>query len=310
MNTWKVLIVVGLFFAISLVAEAAVELKTSVDKEKAVLGDRIKLSVVLSDAKDLEIVFPEKPKDPGDFSFIGSDAMTSKQAGKGCVGRNYVFGIYSTGTHVLSPVEIRYRKPGGTWETVSSRQVPVDVQSVLTGEETDIKDIKGLAVFGSRHPWIIFFVILILVCGFIVWRFWHHRLLMLAAERELDVRSAHEIAYMELEKLRARELQNKERIDEFYVCLSGIVRRYLENRFSYRVPEMTTEEFLNHLKMVPDISQEHKGLLKKFLTQCDMVKFAKYGPTPLEALDSFKLAVDIVDQTRIFEVEDKSVENK
>jgi len=41
--------------------------------------------------------------------------------------------------------------------------------------------------------------------------------------------------------------------------------------------------------------------LKDFLSQCDMVKFAKYGPTQLEMLDSFSSAERLVDQTKLVE---------
>jgi hypothetical protein len=114
---------------------------------------------------------------------------------------------------------------------------------------------------------------------------------------------AHEIAYEELAKLKAMDLPAKGMIKEYYIRLSDIARRYIENRFSYRAPEMTTEEFLNYIKISGELGPEHRDLLKNFLTQCDMVKFAKYGPTPLEILDSFKLAEKFVDQTKLVEKE-------
>ena len=58
--------------------------------------------------------------------------------------------------------------------------------------------------------------------------------------------------------------------------------------------------------MSSDLKVEHKELLKEFLSHCDMVKFAKYGPTPLEMLDTFSSAEDLVEQTREIEEEEVS----
>jgi hypothetical protein len=108
----------------------------------------------------------------------------------------------------------------------------------------------------------------------------------------------------EQEELRAMDLPGKGRIKEYYFRLSDIVRRYLENRFSYRAPEMTTEEFLSAIKDSKEFSNELRGLLKEFLSHCDMVKFAKYGPTPIEILDSFKAAENLIDRTKLTEEEE------
>src|SRR5207245_506058 len=57
-------------------------------------------------------------------------------------------------------------------------------------------------------------------------------------------RPPHEIAAAELERLRGRRLVEHGAFKEYYSALSDIVRRYLEDRFKLRAPEMTTEEFL------------------------------------------------------------------
>ena len=283
-------------------AFAEVQIKTEVDKEEAVLGERISLDVILTGTEGLEVVFPEELSDAGDFSFIESRAIKAKRFGPKIEGRTYVFGIYETGTHVIPPIEVKYRTdPTAEWTTIASSQMPVEVDSVLKGDETDIRDIKGLEALPVGVLLIVVVVIIVIVAGVLVWWIFGRVKSGIDRNRKVIERSAHEIAYEELEHLKSMELPKQGRIKEYYIGLSDITRHYLERRFSYRVPEMTTEEFLNHLKTVSEILKEHKELLKEFLTQCDMVKFAKYGPTPLEVLDSFKLAEKIVTQTKLIE---------
>jgi len=294
----------------ALLARGEVRIKTEVDKEEAILGDRINVDITLTGAKDMDVLFPDEPADTGDFSFIGSQEIESKRFGPKIHGRTYVFGIYETGTHVIPPIEVRYRtNPEEEWKMLTSRQIPVEVSSILKGDETDIRDIKGLGTFRTRRLLIATVAGIILFSGMLIlWIFWRGKT-GIFGEQKIAARPAHEIAYAELEKLRSMELPKQGRIKEYYIRLSDITRRYLENRFSYRAPEMTTEEFLNYLKNVSEIPREHKDLLKQFLTQCDMVKFAKYDHTPLEVLDSFKLSEKIVDQTKLVE-ENVSDEDK
>ena len=54
----------------------------------------------------------------------------------------------------------------------------------------------------------------------------------------------------------------------------SIIRRYLEDRFELRAPELTTEEFLTVAGTPVLLSHEHQKLLRDFLRQADLVKFA------------------------------------
>lgn len=277
-----------------------INVTAEVDKEQINIGDRIKLDVIVEDPSGLEFLFQEKPETLGDFSFIESHSF-KRGWGKGSkVGREYVLGIYTTGTHVIPPVQLRYRLPGESeWQIAESPQVPIEVMSTLSGEETDIKDLKGMLDTGSRFVYFMFIIAALVYGGIMLWIMWRKRLARLKEPPEIIIRPAYEIAHEQLIELKNMDLPGKGRIKEYYIRLSDIVRHYLENRFTYRAPEMTTEEFLEYLKISPEMREEHKELLKEFLFHCDMVKFAKYGPTPLEMLDSYSSAEKLVEQTKI-----------
>ncbi len=106
------------------------------------------------------------------------------------------------------------------------------------------------------------------------------------------------VAFELLEELKKKNLPSQGKFKEYYTLLSNLVRKYIENRFKIKAPEMTTQEFLLFLKKSRDFSAENKKLLEDFLNSCDMVKFAKYGPTINEAKDSFKLVKRYIDETK------------
>ena len=111
------------------------------------------------------------------------------------------------------------------------------------------------------------------------------------------LKTAWQIAFEELERLKREELIGLGRYKEYYSQLSDIVRAYFEARFKIRAPEMTTEEFLVSLRDCGFLKEAQKHTLQEFLHASDMVKFAKYAPTVDEAESSFSLASRLIEET-------------
>ena len=101
-----------------------------------------------------------------------------------------------------------------------------------------------------------------------------------------------------LRPLEDRGAPNIETADAWFVELSSIVRRYLEQRYDIRAPEMTTEEFLNVATARPELREDHRELLTQFLERCDRVKFAGYRPEADESIATLKAARGFVEDTR------------
>lgn len=112
------------------------------------------------------------------------------------------------------------------------------------------------------------------------------------------LKTAWEKACERLEALAKSGLLEQGEFSTYYLRLSDIVRQYMEDRFRIRAPEMTTEEFLAHLKGSPALSAQQGGVLAEFLSSCDMVKFAKYLPRVEEARKNAQLARRLVDETK------------
>lgn len=82
------------------------------------------------------------------------------------------------------------------------------------------------------------------------------------------------------------------------VCsiLSDALRYFLEERFRFRAPERTTEEFLNELQLSPRLNDEQKKILANFLERCDLVKFARHEPMEAELRELHSVAHHMVDE--------------
>ena len=84
---------------------------------------------------------------------------------------------------------------------------------------------------------------------------------------------------------------------EFCIAVSDTIRWYLEERFDFRAPERTTEEFLSELKKTDLLTRDQKERLGEFLQRCDLVKFARYEPGEPELRDLHAAAARLVEET-------------
>ena len=164
-----------------------------------------------------------------------------------------------------------------------------------------MKDIKPPVDFPANYFLLITIAVLILLAGLLfLARFLLKR--RRAGKSRVDLeppKPADQIALEALRTLQEKNLPGQGMIKQYYSELSDIIRCYIEGRFDIKAPEMTTEEFLVYLRESNILSGQHKNLLREFLNLCDIVKFAKYGPTPSEIEDSFDEGRKLVEETKL-----------
>lgn len=84
----------------------------------------------------------------------------------------------------------------------------------------------------------------------------------------------------------------------FAIAISDAIRIYLEERFTLRAPERTTEEFLRDLQTTPALTAQQKSSLAAFLEQCDLVKFARFEPPESALRELHEAALRLVHETQ------------
>lgn len=117
-------------------------------------------------------------------------------------------------------------------------------------------------------------------------------------EQQLPQLPPHVLALQQLDDLLKQELIPQGRYKEFYSAISDILRDYIEQRFTIRAPEQTTEEFLALLRREPErLSPDHHRLLEQFLLHTDRVKFARATPTTAEISQTIADTRSFIQQT-------------
>ncbi|MCA9393801.1 MAG: DUF4381 family protein [Candidatus Omnitrophica bacterium] len=158
-------------------------------------------------------------------------------------------------------------------------------------DQTGLRDIRGPVAY-PLDPVLVALLLLIVLAGIAVLLRWWVRMYRRrrAYVPPVPPRPPWDIALELLEKLKAKKYLEYDKFDQYYSELSDILRRYMEDYFGIRAPEMTTEEFLVSIRHHDAVAEEHKALLARFMQQADVVKFAKAAPTAEEADQSWELA--------------------
>jgi hypothetical protein len=160
----------------------------------------------------------------------------------------------------------------------------------------DIRDIKAPVEIPSGWFWLwcVLGALGIALASYFAWRFWQRHRIRPRAEEVII--PPHVRARRKLEQALALIYEPR----PFCISVSGTLRTYLEEAFSLRAPERTTEEFLDELQSSALLSFSQKQLLGDFLMRCDLVKFAREEPSVDRLKELHASALRLIDETSVF----------
>ncbi len=170
--------------------------------------------------------------------------------------------------------------------------VPTPSAGQTNVAEPVLRDIKAPVEIPDYwlYLWVAIGVVVAGVIGFLLWKFWLKKKFAPVPVAPLPphVRA----------KRRLREaMAYINEPTKFTVFVSDTLRVYLEEQFSFRAPERTTEEFLHELGATRLLTDAQKKSLGEFLSRCDLIKFAKYDPTKPELEQMHQAALNLIEET-------------
>lgn len=272
------------------------------------LGDVLELTLEARAERGVELLMPEFGEALGRFEIVDF-APSETQAPDGSTRARQLYRLQAarSGPQSIPALRVEFvdrragQKPAPDGEDsyeILTERIVVDVATVLAADEPlelrpAIGDLgrrrfPGVPIWG----WIAAGLALVAGAAFVAYRLWT------AQRARARQQSAYDVARGELDALLAAGRPRPETMDAFYVALSLIVRRYLENRFALRSPELTTEEFLAEMGRSPDLARSHQALLRDFLVQADLVKFAGHRPDAASVDRSIAAAERFLEDTR------------
>jgi hypothetical protein len=175
-----------------------------------------------------------------------------------------------------------------------------------------IADIK--TVFTPKFDWKdfmlkVFFVLVILallVLAYVIYTKYFKKKPVLNEKEIKLLLPAHVVALNQLDKIKQEKPWQQGRSKEFHTELTDVIREYIERVFNVNSLEMTSEEILEHLRMLRVEQKSTYLSLQQILRLADLVKFAKWNAMPDEHELSLQNAYLFINQTKV--EDDKAVE--
>ena len=281
------------------VTRGPVQLTVEVAPQELQLSDEPKLTLTIRAEQGVRVVKPPFGAALGDFQIRDFYEPEPETDGASEVLRQvYTLEPTRAGTLSIAPIAVRFfdeRSAGdGKEYTVESEALTVEVSTMLADTAPSLADLRPptgpVALPGrsvGRWWWAITILLLCSLAGAIVWKLCRKR------ETSEPHLSPQEMAWLELAQIIERKLAEVD-VKEFYVELTGVVRRYIERSTGVHAPEQTTEEFLREIVDGAVFRADDQQRLRDFLESADLVKFAAFQPNAADIEASFERAQEFI----------------
>ena len=274
------------------------QVTSSIDSTTIKIGERIIYKIqVETDSTEL-VVFPEG-QTFSPLEMIESYKIdTTKKDAKFQLIKKYGLTQFDSGVYTIPRQKIII----GT-QTLFTDSLKVEVNNIVVDTtKQGLFDIKPIIeVDKSPSKWwkylLYTLLALAIVAGLLYWFIWREK--HLTQEEKIALLPPYERAKLALQELdKSQYLQNEE-IKNYYSDLTGIIRKYLDEKVYDRALESTTEELINRLQLLKDgqqidLSKEDIKRIETILKRADLVKFAKSKPDiGLAELDRNTIDIEI-----------------
>ncbi len=283
--------------------------------EQPTIGDEIVLEIKVESEPAVELLMPEFGEALERYTIL--DFVPKQQIdkdGRTVTTQRYTLQPFLSGEQSIPPILIEFvdNRPGkapspddfDAYELLTAR-IDFTVKSVLPDSAANqlqppLGELEINSLSGRSRFWGMLITIILVLAALIAAIYFAKR-----ARTRIQRRNAYELARGQVDRLVAdrQSVAPTLSIEQFYVEISAVIRRYLENRFEVRAPELTTDEFLQLAAAESELSGEHQQLLAEFLNQADRVKFASgvlssSAATDLDVARSSELAIRFLEETR------------
>ena len=312
-----------IFILISLVLNFAFAQEPSVsaklEKSTITIGDQIKLNLQVTSPENYSVAFPilgdtiTKKVEIVNKSKIDTSFSADKKSK--IFKQTLTISSYDSGYWAIPPFEFTFNLKNDTSKKkLLTEAILLTVNTLPVDTNKAIKDIKipfeAPMTFRELIPYILGGIAMLAVIIIII--FVSMKLLKKEPILKRETKPKlppHEIAIIELQKLRDSKLWQQNMIKLFYINLTDILRIYIEGRFGVMAMEMTTDEITKCFKTI-DIANDLKDKLKHILDLADLAKFAKIQPLPNENDLALSKAFDFVNETKPVAIKVEEVEDK
>lgn len=306
-----------LILATVLVRSQEIGVKAFTDTSDYQIGDYIHFTVSVEYDKNIFLMNPFFQDSLKNIDIIKTETPITKEAGsKKITDYKFTLSRYDSSDVTIPPLPIYYKlaasnakispiitreliKSDSTLKVVFSNPISFTVHSLKVSKEEDIKDVKEPMTIPLDWKiillWVLGALILLALIIFFVRKYFLKKKHALKPDK-IIILPPHILALNSLKELESKELWKNGMVKEYHSEITEIIRKYFEERFNYPALELTTSESIELLKNYSD-AKDILNVTRDFLTNADLVKFAKFIPMDSINIEMMNQARTIVQQT-------------
>jgi hypothetical protein len=275
--------------AITEAPDSVVSVSTECKADSVTVGQRFDVSCRATFADSLKALTPADVP-PGTCRLISSKWNDAREKDRAVRTGTLVFIPVSLDSAYVPPMPLDFVTPHGDTLRAWTDAIDLPIRLIATGSK-DLKPLKQQWVAPRNWTlWIALVLAALALTAALVW--WIRRRRRRVAPVEIpELRLPPDfVALKELERVAGLGLVERGEYKTFYTLVVDAVRRYVEARFGIVAMDRTTQELLD------DLNRRHTRIdgLGALMTEADLVKFAKYTPTPASASAAIESAREIV----------------
>lgn len=303
----KILIITLMFFPFQNLSAQIISAAASTDTTDYLVGDLITYEIEVVAKKNIRLFPPSITDSLKTVEFISSDkpVVTETDDSRTTLFK-YTLAGYDSVNVVIPAIPVEYQIAGdSTIRKINTGPVSFTVHTVPVKTNEDIKDVKKPLKIPFDWKWLLLWIaigIILLAAAYYFYRRYKQKKSEIIPEKKIIKIPPHVRAFAALDELERDQLWQKGRIKEYHSKLTEIVRAYFEERFNLPALELTTTEALQRLGNVGE-AKDIIEITHNFLTNADLVKFAKFKPIESVNEEMMKQAREIIKRTIPKEIE-------
>ena len=293
------------------VTPSGVRVSISSDSPELTVGDVVILSLVISHPVDLVVVVPRLEREWGPFEVQDQTSVQTISADEGIrtVAKQFRVTLFGTGNFETPAFPITVRSPDGSVEIIEPAPVKLTVNSVLSGSNDQLKDLRPPAdsydSFWDRPAILVITgIILISVLGSTgYYLFSRSRRQKTHAAIPLDAKNPWEVAEQEFDRIVHLDLPGSGNLKGHYTLVADALRVYMRATFLSSddisdTAEMSTREIAAAVRQSTMDAVNSRAIIQ-LMEEADLVKFANYSPSYSRAHEFASQARNLVETTRL-----------
>jgi hypothetical protein len=271
------------------------------DTTDYLVGDFINYEIEVVTRKNIEVISPSFPDTLSQLELIASEEPVSTEDEKSKTTiYKFIFAGYDSVQAAIPAVDVKYRAAKDTaFKKIITDSVVVHIHTVPVSTAEEIKDVKSPITIPYDWKWLLLWVaiaLLIIAAGYFSYKKYKQKKSEQPVEKKIIIIPPHVKALAALEKLDNEQLWQKGFIKDYHSRITEIIRNYFEERFDLPAMELTTTETIHHLKSIKE-KENILDITYDFLSNADLVKFARFQPLESVNEEMMKQAKEIIQST-------------